>query len=99
MQREQLQRQLPRHTNSTDVGNCGGCGITCSTNHIQRTCAGGVCSGGCASGFADTNGNKLSDGCEISLTSDPNNCGSCNSLCPGTANGSPVHHLDVRDQL
>ena len=53
-----------------------GCGVSCSSNHIaMRTCGAGVCNGACAVGFADCNGNKLSDGCELNSAIDPNNCG------------------------
>ena len=74
----------------TDAANCGGCGSVCSTNHITTpTCAGGSCNGACAAGFADCNGNKKTDGCEISTNTDINNCGGCGIVC-STANGSPI---------
>ncbi|MBI5478916.1 MAG: choice-of-anchor D domain-containing protein, partial [Deltaproteobacteria bacterium] len=64
----------------TDPDNCGGCGTVCSGNNMQtRTCVGGVCSGQCAAGFADCNGNKQIDGCEINTQTDPDNCGGCGS--------------------
>jgi hypothetical protein len=69
----------------TDVNNCGGCGSRCSTNHIRATCsAGGRCVGACNGGFADCNGDKRGDGCEVDLRSDPENCGGCGQTCPGT---------------
>ena len=37
----------------------------CSANHIAPACGGGTCNGTCAAGFADCNGNKQSDGCEV----------------------------------
>lgn len=72
---------------ATSATNCGGCGTVCSANHITApTCAGSVCNGVCASGFADCNGNKQSDGCEINLTNDHNNCGSCGHVCTVSQN-------------
>jgi len=34
-----------------DPANCGGAGVTCSSNHITRACAIGVCSGRCDAGL------------------------------------------------
>jgi len=68
----------------TDLGgiaNCGACGVVCSTNHVVPYCSGGACAGTCAAGWADCNGNKRTDGCEVSLLSDPSNCGVCGRLC------------------
>jgi hypothetical protein len=66
----------------TDPDNCGGCGIVCSSNHMAtRTCSAGVCNGTCAAGFADCDGNKQANGCEINLGNDPNNCSACGFVC------------------
>jgi hypothetical protein len=40
-----------------------------------------VCNGTCNAGYADCNGNKQSDGCEINVTNDHNNCGTCGHVC------------------
>lgn len=77
----------------TDVsGNpdkCGGCAKVCSNNHVtSRTCAGGVCNGPCALGFADCNGDRLTDGCEANLGNEPANCGGCGKVC--STNHVPV---------
>jgi hypothetical protein len=62
----------------TDPDNCGGCGVVCSANNMQtRTCVGGVCSGQCAAGFADCDGNKQTNGCEVNTQTDADNCGGC----------------------
>ncbi len=67
---------------ATDPNNCGGCGLSCSGNNVLlRSCGGGVCNGMCTAGFADCNGNKLGDGCEISTATDANNCGGCGAVC------------------
>ena len=66
-----------------EPNNCGSGGTVCSANHAaQSTCASpGVCNGACIGGFADCNGDKLADGCETSIASDPMNCGGCNKPC------------------
>jgi hypothetical protein len=67
---------------TSDVSNCGSCGGICPVPaHATAVCVGGVCGiGGCASGFADCNGSSA-DGCEVNLTSNHSNCGSCGSVC------------------
>ena len=66
---------------SGDTANCGGCGVACSGNHIAAACAGGNCAGTCDAGFADCNGNKRTDGCEVAVAADPANCGGCGLVC------------------
>jgi hypothetical protein len=66
---------------TTDINNCGGCSMSCSSSNITRACAGSVCVGTCLPGFADCDGNKLSNGCEVNFESDINNCGACGSAC------------------
>jgi len=67
---------------NNDPSNCGGCGAVCSNNHMQTlSCSSGVCSGICQPGFADCDGNKRANGCEVSLNTDPFNCGSCGRVC------------------
>jgi hypothetical protein len=67
---------------ATDPANCGGCGLSCSSANIPtRACSAGVCNGGCSVGFGDCDVNKRLNGCEVNLTSDPNNCGACSSPC------------------
>jgi hypothetical protein len=70
------------HVNS-DVNNCGGCGMACSTNHIAPACSAGSCEVGvCTPGYADCNNNRRLDGCEVDLNSDSANCGFCGNVCP-----------------
>jgi hypothetical protein len=66
---------------SSDVLNCGGCNVTCSTSNITRTCNSGVCDGVCADGFADCDGNKQTNGCEAQLATNVLNCGECSRVC------------------
>ena len=64
-----------------DAANCGGCGRTCSANHVAPACQGGQCNGACDMGYSDCNFNKEFDGCESFTANDPNNCGGCGHIC------------------
>jgi hypothetical protein len=68
----------------TDIGNCGGCGVSCSSNGMASvTCGGGACNGTCVGGYANCDGNLQSNGCEVCIDcSDINNCGACGYYCP-----------------
>ncbi len=74
----------------TDANNCAACGGKCSNNNIGApTCAAGVCTGACNANFSDCNDNKKSDGCEVNLLSDVNNCSACGKVCNSACtNGS-----------
>ncbi len=62
-------------TNGCERRVCGGCsGSPCAAN---ETCDGTTCR--CSVGQADCNGG--SDGCEVRVETDPNNCGSCGNVC------------------
>jgi hypothetical protein len=71
----------------TDNKNCGECGHYCpNENDLARISASSVCIEGqcqytCTSPARDCNG-LWDDGCETSLSGDPNNCGGCGVVCP-----------------
>ncbi len=82
---------------STDINNCGGCGLACanlpggnylypdSYYNMVTGCLDGVCTAGCKAGFADCNG-IIDDGCEVNLAiNDANNCGGCGIVCAESA--------------
>jgi hypothetical protein len=67
---------------ATDPANCGACEIVCSLPNASAICVAGSCViTACNAGFDDCNG-LASDGCEANLSSDPNNCGACDIVCP-----------------
>ena len=76
-------------TTTTDANNCGACGVACATGvcaNSQCLCADGVtvcadatCAScpACPAGFAN-----CGDGsCDVAISSDPNNCGACGTVC------------------
>jgi hypothetical protein len=68
---------------ATDVNNCGGCGVRCAFANAAATCAAGACViGACAAGFRNCDG-SATNGCEVSASTDGNNCGACGNVCPG----------------
>lgn len=76
---------------STDVANCGGCGLVCAPANASGVCIAGNCGiGTCNSGFADCN-QQASDGCEYGTAgfgTDKKNCGGCGLECaPANATG------------
>ncbi len=69
-----------------DSANCGGCGMACplGPNAATVVCGGGKCViSACMPSFGDCDGDAK-DGCEISIGTDPKNCGACGKVC---ANG------------
>ena len=69
-------------TPSTDVSNCGACGMACQSfpHTAPSLCVGGVCSFGCGAGYANCDGLAV-NGCEVSTATDPMNCGACGRAC------------------
>ena len=67
---------------NTDVNNCGGCGNVCNLpNTAVNGCVYGSCKVvSCVNGYGNCNGID-SDGCEVNLTNNSSNCGSCGNRC------------------
>jgi hypothetical protein len=65
-----------------DTKNCGTCGNTCSAPaNASAGCNDGTCGiGTCNSGYGDCN-TSASDGCEVNLSSNKDNCGACGMAC------------------
>jgi hypothetical protein len=61
--------------------NCGGCGIACQDNHTSSNdCVASVCKPVCLAGYDDCDSSRT-NGCEMPVSADPNNCGACNMKC------------------
>jgi len=66
---------------TSDVNNCGGCGVVCVFANGTGDCIDGACVvSACDEGFADCNGDPA-DGCEVDLNNDPENCNTCGNAC------------------
>jgi hypothetical protein len=69
-----------------DVNNCGSCGTTCAISHATAGCASGACTvAACDANYADCDGIAW-NGCEVHVTVDGMNCGTCGHVCP-----TPTH--------
>jgi hypothetical protein len=71
-----------------DAANCGACGKVCDAGNGTARCNSGVCGvSDCPAGFGDCDGDP-SNGCEVNLSNDANNCNICGSRCE-VANNVP----------
>lgn len=71
-----------------DPMNCGCVGRVCRARPDLRstsTCVDGRCTAACEAGYFDCNG-RDEDGCEVHVSTDPQNCGMCGGRC-GEVNG------------
>ena len=57
------------------------CGPLVTPNNTAWTCATAACTQLCKPGFDDCNKQFCTDGCEIDLRTDPQNCGACGTKC------------------
>jgi hypothetical protein len=66
---------------STNVSHCGACSTACTYPEATASCVSGVCAlGACATGWGNCDA-VASNGCEVDLYADANNCGSCGHVC------------------
>lgn len=75
----------------TDPDNCAACGTVCDAPpNGKPDCLAGQCAfGGCLFGFGDCDA-SIGNGCEINLTNDEQNCGTCGYVCPDLPNATPA---------
>ncbi|MEY4582487.1 MAG: hypothetical protein RL701_7190, partial [Pseudomonadota bacterium] len=67
-------------TDLTRLSSCGGCGVSCVTEHEVNECQNGQCTlVGCTSGWGRCNSQDV---CQP-LLEDPKNCGACGHVCSG----------------
>ena len=72
---------------SSNVNNCGACGVVCSFANGTGACTASACTvASCNAGFANCDGNGA-NGCETNISSNVNNCGACGVSC-AIANGT-----------
>lgn len=80
----------------SDANNCGACGNACpglvsdgfvSGPQGSPVCVLGRCTYHCPPGFADCD-HRIENGCEVDLSTDPQNCGACGAHCD-VAHGQP----------
>lgn len=76
---------------ATDPKNCGACGTPCPAPvNAAATCDASACGFACLAGYRDCNVDA-SDGCEIDLQGDTQNCGDCGAICaPANATAACV---------
>lgn len=73
-----------------DPLNCGACDNVCPMPPASHgVCVSGVCDFICDTGRADCNTDSV-DGCEVTLTDDPANCGACGNVCPEAPSSTPA---------
>ncbi len=78
------------HNVTSDFFNCGACGNVCQHPHISGECTNATCIyTTCDSGWGNCDSN-ITNGCELNITSDVNNCGACGNVCPAAPNSATV---------
>jgi hypothetical protein len=66
---------------STDIGNCGTCGVVCAPANATGKCENSMCLiETCNAGAEDCDADQAT-GCEALLDTDVNNCGKCGRAC------------------
>ncbi|MBI5534871.1 MAG: hypothetical protein HY898_19245 [Deltaproteobacteria bacterium] len=76
-------------TANPSIYNCGGCGISCGTNHVASgLCQSGQCVLTCNAGWGDCDKTAPApggnNGCEMNVSNNVDNCGACGRACSST---------------
>jgi hypothetical protein len=70
------------------AAHCGTCAVGCTNPHGPTLCQAGVCTPSCDNGYDDCDG-TVANGCETRTATDPNHCGTCDTVCTN-AHGTTV---------
>jgi len=66
---------------NANVNHCGSCGNVCNLANASEGCTGGACTvASCDAGSGNCD-NLAANGCEISIATNVNHCGSCGNVC------------------
>ncbi len=68
---------------TNDASHCGACATVCQDVNATNSCTAGVCSPICNALWDDCDGDG-SNGCELDVGEDVDNCGSCGNVCGTT---------------
>ena len=66
---------------TTSETDCGACGSECSDDNGVPSCVASECQIECNEGFRDCDGTRV-NGCETSVGTDVEACGTCTTVCP-----------------
>ncbi len=64
----------------TDPNHCGSCPNVCGGANGTPYCSSGICGIACTPGYDDCDG-QSGNGCEVTLATDQDNCGTCGAKC------------------
>lgn len=72
---------------TSDAENCGACDNVCpAAPNASPSCTDSSCGTVCNEGFDDCDGD-IANGCEVELSTDIENCGTCGMVCEGGGGG------------
>lgn len=78
----------------TNPMRCGSCNNVCNSSNGMAGCMNGTCTIACNAGFGNCDG-MLSNGCEVTLSSNALHCGACGMACASGANATPVCNMST----
>lgn len=81
---------------TTNLNNCGGCGVVCPDPANADPTCNGTCGSTCNNGYSDCDGNPA-NGCEQPTFNDAANCGACGHSCFGGTCSGGVCSQDITE--
>jgi len=89
-------------TSLTTTSNCGSCGTVCNVANANEACSSGTCAiSSCISPYSNCDG-QYTNGCEVNLNTNVNNCGTCGKACLSTqtcTNGVCINNPVTASQI